>query len=113
MKLEMNSLKDENIRLKAILSLNNNNNESVDNRSFNDDCKKSPNRTLDKLISELKSNDISSDKHSEKLIKRIEECKSINHEIISQSFKDGDGKRVVISIYYGSSNKFDDILMVS
>ena len=114
----MNTLRDENIRLRALMSMNSESNESP-NKSFNDEfteIRKSPNKSLDKLINELKINSkevsSSSDKESDRLIKRIEECKNINNDIISQSFKDGEGKRVVVSIYYGDTKlPFDEILM--
>ena len=121
----MNSLRDENYRLKMIInensSANNNGNKAMDGNEMCDlIINKSPNKSLDKLIKELNNNNKknleisnSSDKDSDRLIKRIEECKSINNEIISQSFKDGEGKRVVVLIYYGDQqSKLDDILMV-
>jgi hypothetical protein len=106
----MNSLRDENIRLKMLVNENSPNNNSFSELS--DIRNKSPNKSLDKIIKSM-NNSETSDKESDRLIKRIEECKSINNDIISQSFKDGEGKRVVVSIYCGDQKlKFDDILMV-
>ena len=98
----MSSLRDENIRLKMLVNENSPNNKSFSELS--DIRNKSPNKSLDKLIKVI-NNETTSDKEPDRLIKRIEECKSMNNDIITQSFKDGAGKRVIVSIYYGDQKR--------
>lgn len=105
----MDALRDENSRLKSMITSNN---CKIDQNTYDT-------LLLSKKLNETKASNENNkqernDESLNRVIKRIDDCKSINHEILAQNFSnDNDGKRLLITIYHGNACEFEAILQVS